>query len=249
MWLRVSFLFILRPELFVGRHVRTGAASRASAVKVTTTVSFPQGTDSDLADIESWLTEFDRVAAHIASGEMMAKDKCTNLVSSWVKTTVAGKCLRSVQKSNGYKLLEASGQYQQAYDVLLVCLRSLAIPKKVRRRQLEFELFALAARADANHAEEEEKADGRFGILWLALAQAHGGDKEERRVDDGDAEAERPQRRGAPRDEEDEGDVYDDAADKGEGGGGVAALATHFCWAWRGDNIFFASSWCRCSNL
>ncbi len=50
----------------------------------------------------------------------------------------------------------------------------------------------LEAGADANHAEEEEKADGRFGILWLALAQAHGGDKEERRVDDGDAEAERP---------------------------------------------------------
>ena len=116
---------------------RTGSAARASAVKVTTTVSFPQGTDSDLADIESWLTEFDRVAAHIASGEMMAKDKCTNLVSSWGKATVAGKCLRSVQKSHGYKQLEASGQYQQAYDLLLVCLRSLAIPKKVRRRQLE----------------------------------------------------------------------------------------------------------------
>ena len=80
---------------------------------------------------------------------MISKDKCTNLVSSWAKTTTAGSCLRSVQKNPEYKQFEAAGQYPQAYALLLSRLRSLAIPPKVRRRQLEEAWLELQAKEAA----------------------------------------------------------------------------------------------------
>ena len=95
-------------------------------MKIQTSKTFPAFTTEDRKDVSSYFEEFDRIARHVGDGRLMNDDEyCGLLIDSCERASLAGKKLRSVQKSAVYKTLEGKMDFEGCKVLLVNALKSL----------------------------------------------------------------------------------------------------------------------------
>ena len=96
----MELLSEFKREIVAARTVTGGGAER-SVMNTTTLMELPKGTPEALADLDSWLREFDRVVAHVSSNRgMTAADRIAHLLSCWGPDTDVGENMRMDQQTN-----------------------------------------------------------------------------------------------------------------------------------------------------
>ena len=109
-----------------------------SAVRTEAKVSFPEGKEDSLEDLESWMAEFVRVGRLTGGGQdPAAEQRIPLLVSCWPESTLAGKALRTLQRSPSYMQAENAQDFETCWRALEAKLRSLQKPSRVRRRTVQ----------------------------------------------------------------------------------------------------------------
>ena len=106
-------------------------------MKTSTLLEFPKGNEEALLDLDSWLREFDRVVAHVSSNKgLMAEDRIAHLLSCWGAETDVGENMRMDQQSTEYLVLEAKGEMEKCWSMLLARLNKYRVePAEARRRE------------------------------------------------------------------------------------------------------------------
>ena len=106
-----------------------------SVMKTNTQMNFTMGSEEALADLDSWLREFDRVMLHVSGGQMIAQDKITHLLSCWPQDTDVGENMRMDQQSSEYLEAESQGDMERCWLMLLARLNTYRVePCEARKR-------------------------------------------------------------------------------------------------------------------
>ena len=126
-----------------------GAVGRRTLLKTTHVLDFPKGSTEALENLDAWLQEFDRVVQHVSSGQgLVAQDRITHLLAAWPRETLVGENMRLDQQTKEYRRLEAAGDMESCWRLLLKTLRGYTVPPAVARRKAQSYWSALAWPAD-----------------------------------------------------------------------------------------------------
>ena len=112
------------------------SGGQRTMLKTAAVMEFPKGSEEALEDLDSWLTEFDRVVNHIGGPKgLMISDRIAHLLAAWGKDTIVGENMRLDQQTAAYISAERAGDMQTCWDILLTRLNAYRVePAEARRR-------------------------------------------------------------------------------------------------------------------